>query len=86
MRLKVSSSAGNLNSPTYHLPGMLTDLTRKVAVLAAEATSTTIAAIKTRSSGKNKFAYFPYTSHLFEVLEPNLMELNLSERSLTLFN
>jgi hypothetical protein len=28
----------------------------------------------TRSSGKN----FPYVSHLFEVLEPNLMELNLS--------
>jgi hypothetical protein len=28
---------------------------------------------------------FP-TCHLFEVLEPNLMELNLSELTLTLFN
>jgi hypothetical protein len=29
--------------------------------------------IMTRSSAKNKFAYFPYISHVFEVLEPNLM-------------
>jgi hypothetical protein len=29
----------------------------------------------TRNSGKNYFAYFPYVSHLSEVLEPNLMEL-----------
>jgi hypothetical protein len=33
--------------------------------------------LETRSSGKNQFAYFPYISHLFEVLEPNFMELNL---------
>jgi hypothetical protein len=30
--------------------------------------------VTTRSSGKKYFAYFPYISHLFEVLEPNLME------------
>jgi hypothetical protein len=30
--------------------------------------------------------YFPYISHLFEVLEPNLMELNLSGLTLTSFN
>jgi hypothetical protein len=41
---------------------------------------------KTGSSGKNLFAYFPYISHLFEVLEPNLMESNLSELNLTSFN
>jgi hypothetical protein len=28
---------------------------------------------KTRSSGKNKFTYFPYISPLFEVLQPKLM-------------
>jgi hypothetical protein len=33
--------------------------------------------LKTRSSGRNLFAYCPYISHLFEVLEPNLMEVNL---------
>jgi hypothetical protein len=32
------------------------------------------------------FPYFPYIGHLFEVLEPNLMGLNLSELTLTLFN
>jgi hypothetical protein len=31
----------------------------------------------TKSSGKNYFAYFLYTSHLLEVPEPNLMELTL---------
>jgi hypothetical protein len=38
---------------------------------------------KIRSSGKNYFAFFPYRSHLFEVLEPNLMEINFK---LTYFN
>jgi hypothetical protein len=41
---------------------------------------------KTRSSGKKQFAYFPYISHLFEVLEPNLTECNLSELTLTSLN
>jgi hypothetical protein len=41
---------------------------------------------KTGSSAKNLFAYFPYISHLFEVLEANLMESNLSELNLTSFN
>jgi hypothetical protein len=27
--------------------------------------------LKMRSSGKNQLAYFPYISHLFEVLESN---------------
>jgi hypothetical protein len=36
-----------------------------------------------RSSGKNQFAYFPYICHLFEVRESNLMELDLSELTLT---
>jgi hypothetical protein len=36
--------------------------------------------------GKNYFAYFPYISHLFELLESNLMEINLSELTLTSFN
>jgi hypothetical protein len=40
----------------------------------------------TRSSGKNLFAYFPYTSNLFEVLEINLMERNLSELTWNSFN
>jgi hypothetical protein len=26
-----------------------------------------------------EFTYFPYIGHLFDVLEPNLMQLNLSE-------
>jgi hypothetical protein len=39
--------------------------------------------LKTRSSGKNLLAYCPYISHLFGVLEPNLMEINLSELTLT---
>jgi hypothetical protein len=34
------------------------------------------------NSGKNEFAYFPYVSHLFEVLEQHLMKLNLSELTL----
>jgi hypothetical protein len=38
-----------------------------------------------RSSGKNYFAYFAYMSDTFEVLEPNLMECNLSELTLTSF-
>jgi hypothetical protein len=42
--------------------------------------------VKTRSSGKSYFVYFPYISHLFDVLEPNLMEINLSEPTLTSFN
>jgi hypothetical protein len=33
-----------------------------------------------------KFAYFPYISHLFVVLQPNLMEINISEFTLTSFN
>jgi hypothetical protein len=33
-----------------------------------------------------EFASFPYISHLFEVREPNLMELNLSELTLTSFS
>jgi hypothetical protein len=42
-------------------------------------------------NGNKKFweeiiPYFPYTSHLFEVLEPNLIELNLSELTVTSFN
>jgi hypothetical protein len=40
----------------------------------------------TRSSGKNEFDYFPYISHLFELREPNLMELNLSELTFIQFN
>jgi hypothetical protein len=36
----------------------------------------------TRSSGKNSFTYFPYIGSSLEVLEPNLMELNLSEFTL----
>jgi hypothetical protein len=39
-----------------------------------------------RSSGKNLFAYFPYIGHLSEVTEPNLMELNLSENTVTSFH
>jgi hypothetical protein len=46
----------------------------------------TIQILITRSSGKNLFAYFPNISHLFEVTERNLMELNLSELTLNLFN
>jgi hypothetical protein len=34
-------------------------------------------------SGKKQFAYFPYIRHLFEVREPNLLELNLSDLTLT---
>jgi hypothetical protein len=34
----------------------------------------------------NLFAYFPYLNHLFEVLGPNLMELNISELTLTSLN
>jgi hypothetical protein len=33
-----------------------------------------------------KFSYFPYISHLFEVLESTLMEINLSGLTLTSFN
>jgi hypothetical protein len=33
-----------------------------------------------------EFAYFPSISHLFEVPEPNLMELNISELTLTSLN
>jgi hypothetical protein len=40
----------------------------------------------TKISGKNKFAYFPYTNHLFEILEPNLMKHILSELTSTSFN
>jgi hypothetical protein len=36
--------------------------------------------------GRNNFFYFPYISHLLEVLEPNLMEFNLSELTLASFN
>jgi hypothetical protein len=36
----------------------------------------------TRSSGKNYSPTFP-ACHLFEVLEPHLMELNLSELTFT---
>jgi hypothetical protein len=39
----------------------------------------------TRISGKNYFTYFPYISNLFEVNEPNLMELNLRQVTLTSF-
>jgi hypothetical protein len=42
--------------------------------------------IITRTSWKNYFAYFPYISHLFEVLEPNLLELNISGLTLTSFS
>jgi hypothetical protein len=38
-----------------------------------------------RRSEKSQFAYFPYICHLFEVLELNFMELNLSEPTLTSF-
>jgi hypothetical protein len=41
---------------------------------------------KTRSSGKNSFAYIPYVSHLFELLEPNSIKINLSELALTSIN
>jgi hypothetical protein len=54
--------------------------------LKAQNDTATTPAIQTRSSGKNWFAYFPYISHLFEVLEPNLMEFSLSEHTLTSFN
>jgi hypothetical protein len=40
---------------------------------------------KTRISRKNYFTYFPYISNLFEVNEPNLMELNLRQVTLTSF-
>jgi hypothetical protein len=40
----------------------------------------------TRNSEKNYFAYFPYISHLLEVIDPNLMEINLSELILTSLN
>jgi hypothetical protein len=46
----------------------------------------TIALLITISSGKNKYACFPYISYLFEGLETNLMELNLSELTLISFN
>jgi hypothetical protein len=42
--------------------------------------------VKQEVLGRTNFAYFPYISHLFEVLGPNLMELNLSELILTSFN
>jgi hypothetical protein len=32
------------------------------------------------------FCLFPYISYLFKVLEPNLVELDLSELALTSFN
>jgi hypothetical protein len=42
---------------------------------------------ESRIPTKNKFweeliCYFPYISHLFEVLEPNLVEINISELKL----
>jgi hypothetical protein len=62
---------------------------RSVVILTATRTSIShtvmvaLLEVTTRSSGKNKFVYFPYVSHLFEVPEPKLMELNLSELTLT---
>jgi hypothetical protein len=34
---------------------------------------------------EEQIRHFPYTSHLFEVLEPNLMKLNLRELTLISF-
>jgi hypothetical protein len=36
--------------------------------------------------GRTILPTFPYISYLFEVLEPNSLELNLSEPTLTTFN
>jgi hypothetical protein len=48
-----------------------------IMILSLHSVSRTNFKHRTRSFGKNSFAYFSYIGRLFE--EPNLMEFNLSE-------